>query len=116
VTNLNTAISQLPAVSSTSTTSTRSTNTSNVVESLGSFLADASSSATSALPHIQELANQLQSESSLQDSTTRNQVQQQAHAIAPILQQLGSLFIMLSTSLSTVQMGNAPGLLLLVNY
>lgn len=113
--NVNTSIQNMvsPSSSASSTTTTSTTSTTstspNTVESLGGFLNQLDSSFTQIHPSLSRLSSLLQQESTLATQQERTEAQQLSVHLGSILQQLGVLSIILSSSVSSLQMGNAPG-------
>ncbi len=99
----------LSGIQSPSTSpSTIPTNTSNPVEHLGSLLSHSTSLFARIQPSVSRLSNSLQQESSL-EGDARREAQRLSTQLSPVFQHLGQLFQMLSSSLSSVQLGEKPG-------
>lgn len=107
--NLNNSISQLQSSSThqTSTTTQTSTNTNNI-ENTGSYLSQIDSAFLNIHPFLSHLASLLSQESSLQASR-RTEAQNLASQLGPIFQNLGTILLSISSSISSIQMGSEPG-------
>lgn len=120
--NLQAGLSSLPSSSiASSSASLPPPLSSNSVENLGHSLLQLQSSLEQLQQPLSSLATLLTRESTLTSSRAntrnsansntnqRNEAQQLATQISPLLEQVGVLCLLLSSSLSSVRMGDAPG-------
>ncbi|KAL6063551.1 hypothetical protein QOT17_011427 [Balamuthia mandrillaris] len=81
----------------------------NAVERMGVQVLQLASWLQRCYPHLLQLGALLSRESSIEDQSDREEAQQLLQAVAPLLQPLGSLLLLLSPLLSSTQMGESRG-------
>ncbi|KAL6052590.1 Ubiquitin-like protein Nedd8 [Balamuthia mandrillaris] len=81
----------------------------NAVERTGVQVLQLASWLQRCYPHLLQLGALLSRESSIEDQSDREEAQQLLQAVAPLLQPLGSLLLLLSPLLSSTQMGESRG-------
>ncbi len=81
----------------------------NTVENVGHFLSQLSAASASLHPYITRLSSLLQQESTLQLPAARDETQQLASQLFPLMQQLGSLLLLFSNTLASLRMGTTAG-------